>query len=182
MSSIKPQIVIPMSGFGERFRRAGYTLPKPLIPVDGKPMIAHVLDLFPGAEDVIFICNEDHLATPEYKMAETLRRYCPTGRIVSTAPHKLGPSHAVLQAKDEIDPARPVIVNYCDFTCYWDYAEFKDFLEVTDCDGAIPAYCGFHPHSIGSTFYAYVKESGLWMEDIQEKQPWTDTPMDEYAS
>lgn len=182
MSSIKPQIVIPMSGFGERFRRAGYTLPKPLIPVDGKPMIAHVLDLFPGSEDVIFICNEDHLATPEYKMAETLRRYCPTGRIVATPAHKLGPSHAVLQARDEIDPARPVIVNYCDFTCYWDYAEFKEFLEVTDCDGAIPAYCGFHPHSVGSTFYAYVKESGLWMEDIQEKQPWTDTPMDEYAS
>ena len=67
MSSIKPQIVIPMSGFGERFRRAGYTLPKPLIPVDGKPMIAHVLDLFPGSEDVIFICNEDHLFEACYR-------------------------------------------------------------------------------------------------------------------
>lgn len=182
MSRVQPQIVIPMSGFGERFRRAGYTLPKPLIPVDGKPMIAHVLDLFPGAKEVIFICNEDHLATPEYKMAETLKRYCPTGRIVSTPAHKLGPAHAVLQARHEIDPARPVIVNYCDFTCYWDYTEFLDFVEITRCDGAIPAYRGFHPHSIGSTFYAYVKETGLWMDDIQEKQPWTDTPMNEYAS
>ena len=41
------QIVIPMSGFGERFRRAGYQIPKPLIEVDGKPIIAHVIDLFP---------------------------------------------------------------------------------------------------------------------------------------
>ena len=30
------QIVIPVSGFGERFRRAGYQLPKPLIMVGKK--------------------------------------------------------------------------------------------------------------------------------------------------
>ena len=63
-----------MSGFGERFRRAGYTVPKPLIPVDGKPIIAHVIDLFPRETKFVFICNEDHLATPEYKMSQTLRQ------------------------------------------------------------------------------------------------------------
>ncbi len=182
MTLIRPQIVIPMSGFGERFRRAGYTLPKPLIPVDGKPIIAHVIDMFPDADDFIFICNQDHLATPEYRMAETLRRHCPKGRIVGIGPHKLGPTNAVLQAAAQIDEDRPVIINYCDFTCYWDYAEFLSFLEETQCDGAIPAYRGFHPHSVGSTFYAYVKETGLWMDDIREKQPWTRDPMNEYAS
>jgi len=30
------KIIIPMSGFGERFRLAGYTMPKPLIEIDGK--------------------------------------------------------------------------------------------------------------------------------------------------
>jgi NDP-sugar pyrophosphorylase family protein len=52
------QIIIPMSGFGERFRAEGYTLPKPLIEVEGKPVIAHVVDLFPGDHDFIFVCNE----------------------------------------------------------------------------------------------------------------------------
>ena len=28
------KIVIPMSGFGERFKRAGYKVPKPLIEVE----------------------------------------------------------------------------------------------------------------------------------------------------
>ena len=55
------QIVIPMSGFGERFRRAGYSVPKPLIEVDGKPIIQHVIEMFPGEEKFIFICNENHL-------------------------------------------------------------------------------------------------------------------------
>lgn len=171
-----------MSGFGERFRRAGYTVPKPLIEVDGKPIIAHVIDLFPGETDFLFICNQDHLDTPEFAMAETLHRWCPTGKIVGIPAHKLGPVHAVLQVIDRISPSEPTIVNYCDFTCYWDYQDFKSFVEETGCVGAIPAYRGFHPHSLGSTFYAYLRESGGWALDIQEKRPYTDRPMEEYAS
>ena len=102
------QIVIPMSGFGERFRRAGYTVPKPLIPVDGKPIIAHVLDMFPGETDVTFICNRDHLANSEYRMAEILRRYCPTGKIVPVASRKKGPVDAVLMARDATGTILPV--------------------------------------------------------------------------
>lgn len=47
------QIVIPMSGFGERFRRAGYTVPKPLIEIERKPVISHVIDMFPGETNFI---------------------------------------------------------------------------------------------------------------------------------
>lgn len=176
------QIVIPMSGFGERFRRAGYGVPKPLIPIEGKPVIAHVIDLFPGEVDFLFICNQDHLDEPRYAMAETLARYCPTGRVVGIPPHKLGPIHAVRQVQHLIDPARPVVVNYCDFTCYWDWSHFKAFVARSRCAGAIPAYKGFHPHTLGTTNYAYMRETGGWVEDIQEKQPYTDNRMEEYAS
>jgi len=95
---------------------------------------------------------------------------------------KLGPVHAVRQAESMIDPARPVVVNYCDFTCYWDWLHFKEFVAESQCTGAIPAYKGFHPHTLGSTNYAYMRESNGWVEDIQEKQPYTDNRMDEYAS
>ena len=176
------QIVIPMSGFGERFRKAGYAVPKPLIPVDGKPILAHVIDMFPGETDFLFICNQEHLDEPAYAMAEQIRRYCPTGRIVGIEPHKHGPIWAVLQARKLIRPDDPVFVNYCDFTCYWDWADFKAFAAETGCAGAAPAYKGFHPHSLHGAAYAFIKESGGWLTDIQEKQPWTDNPIEEYAS
>lgn len=176
------QIVVPMSGFGERFRRAGYEVPKPLIPVDGKPIIGHVIDLFPGETDFVFICNQEHLDEPAYAMAETLKSLCATGRIVGIGPHRLGPVWAVLQARGAIDPDRPVFVNYCDFSCYWDWADFKAFVAETGCDGAVPAYRGFHPHSLHGNSYAFIKERGLWLEDIQEKAAWTDNPMHEFAS
>jgi NDP-sugar pyrophosphorylase family protein len=176
------QIVIPMSGFGERFRRAGYNLPKPLIEVEGKPIIGHVIDMFPGETNFVFICNQDHLDEPKYNMGPTLKKLCPTGRIVGIAPHKLGPVHAVLQVEELISDEAPIIVNYCDFTCYWDWHDFKRFVRDNACVGAIPSYKGFHPHTLGSTNYAYMLESGGWVKDIQEKQPYTDNRMDEFAS
>lgn len=176
------QIVIPMSGFGERFRKAGYTVPKPLIEIDGKPIIAHVIELFSGENDFIFICNQDHLREASYNMREILHRYCPNGKIIGIKPHKLGPVHAVLQVADHINQQQPVIVNYCDFSCYWNWANFKDFVASTQCDGAIPAYKGFHPHTLGTTNYAYMRESNGWVLDIQEKQSYTDNRMEEFAS
>lgn len=184
------QIIIPMSGFGERFRRAGYSTPKPLIQVNEKPIIGHVIDLFPGETEFIFICNEDHLANSDFHMEKTLNELCPTGKIVGVASHKLGPIHSVRQIDRLLDPDRPVIVNYCDFTCYWNWSHFKAFVKKTDCVGAIPAYKGFHPHTLGNTNYAYIKvqseenshKESSWILDIQEKKSYTDNRMEEYAS
>ena len=176
------QIIIPMSGFGERFRRAGYQLPKPLIEIDGKPIIAHVIDMFPGENDFIFSCNEEHLREPAYHMRDILKHYCPTGRIVSIAPHKFGPIHAILHLAEHVDREKPTIVNYCDFTCYWDWQHFKAWVNHSACAGAVPAYRGFHPHTLGTTNYAYIREQNNWMLDIQEKKPYTDNRMNEYAS
>ncbi len=176
------QIIIPMSGFGERFRRAGYNKPKPLIEIEGKAIIEHVVDLFPGERDITFICNEEHLKTPEFRMEEILMRAAPSARIAPIASRKLGPIDAVLRGVPELDPGKPTIVNYCDFACVWDWTDFKSFAAETQCAGAIPCYRGFHPHSLGSTFYAYVRERGLWAYDIQEKKPYTDDPSSEFAS
>src|SRR3989338_8565983 len=53
--------VIPMSGTGSRFSDVGYLLPKPLIPVSGKPMIARVIQTMPPADKWIFIVRAEHV-------------------------------------------------------------------------------------------------------------------------
>ena len=176
------QIVIPMSGFGERFRKAGYKVPKPLIKVDGKPIIQHVVEMFPNEKDITFICNRDHIQDPEYQMKEILEGIAPEGKIISIDPHKLGPVHAVLQVINQLEPKEPIIVNYADFTCDWDYADFCKTIMLSECDGAIPCYRGFHPHTLWSNYYAYVPEKDMFAIDIQEKKPFTESPRDEFAS
>lgn len=174
------QIIVPMSGRGTRFVRAGYTKIKPLLEVDGKPIIEHVVRMFPGETDYVFICARDHLE--ETPLRGVLERLVPGARIVGIEPHRKGPVYAALQAEGDIKDAEPVILNYCDFSTYWDYAEFKRRMQTLKCDGCLTAYRGFHPHSLGPNLYAYVRESDNYLLEIQEKKCFTSQRMNEYAS
>lgn len=173
-------IVVPMSGVGRRFQEAGYTDPKPLIKVDGRPIIEHVVGMFPGETKFTFICNREHLETTA--MRGVLEAAAPGCRIVAIEPHKKGPVHAVLQVADGLDDAEPVVVNYCDFAVDWDWPAVKAAMAANGCDGAVPAYRGFHPHMLGTTNYAFMRDDRGWMLEIQEKKPFTANRMNEYAS
>jgi NDP-sugar pyrophosphorylase family protein len=174
------KIVIPMSGRGQRFINAGYTVPKPLIEVDGKPIIEHVVDMFSQEDTFVFICAKDHLEATD--MRQILIGLAPKIEIVEIDPHKYGPIYAVKQAFSLIDDEEEVIVNYCDFGSYWDYADFLQHTRSRGADGAIPAYKGFHPHMLGTTNYAFMRDKDQWMLEIQEKKPFTSNRMNEYAS
>lgn len=174
------QIVIPMSGAGSRFARRGYPLPKPLISVDGIPMIEHVVRMFPGESDFLFVCSRVHLE--ETPLRSVLHRIAPAGRVVAIEPHKRGPVHAVLQAAAHIQNREPVILNYCDFAVSWDYPDFRARVQQVGCAGALTVYKGFHPHSLGPNLYAYCRSRGPWLEEIGEKRCFTDNRLEEYAS
>ena len=174
------QVIIPMSGSGSRFARAGYTDPKPLIPVDGRPLIEHVIGMFPGVTDFVFVCSRAHLETT--RLEAVLRRAAPTGRIVAIEPHKLGPVYATLQAEALIRNDEPAIVNYCDFSVHWDFRDFCRTLHTLDPAGALTAYRGFHPHSLGPNLYAYMRQENNRMLEIREKYCFTEDRMNEFAS
>ena len=171
-----------MSGTGQRFLKAGYTIPKPMIKVEGRTIIGHVYDMFPGDNQITFVCNNDHLNDKSLGMANELNSFGDNVQIVGVDSHKKGPGYAAEQVFDQLDTNQPLVINYCDFTCYWDFSDFVSFTDETNCDGAIPCYTGFHPHHLTENRYAYVKEENGWATDIREKTPFTETPMNEYAS
>jgi len=173
-------IIIPMSGVGQRFIDAGYKSPKPLVVIDGKPIIEHVCDLFSGEDKFTFICNFTHLR--ETNMREVLQKIKPQANIVEIPNHKKGPVYAVTLIEHLIDDNEEVIVNYCDFGTYWDYKDFLKHTRERNADGAIPSYKGFHPHMLGSTNYAFMRDEKQWMLEIKEKEPFTNNRMEEYAS
>jgi len=175
------QLIIPMSGVGKRFIDAGYVDTKPLIIVDGKPIIQHVVEMFDSPEDVIFICNEIHLR--DTNMREILVSISPNCKIFSVSNNnRKGPVDAVYQIAEHIDDEREVIVSYCDYGTYWDYSKFLKDTRAANSDGAIACYTGFHPHMLGSDNYAFVKIDGNKAIEIQEKKPFTNNKMSELAS
>lgn len=174
------QIIIPMAGTGARFIRAGYKTLKPLIEVDSMPMIEHVVRMFPGESDFLFICAKNHLE--ETPLRAVLERLAPHGTIAAIEPHKDGPVQTALAAARFIKDDEPVILNYCDAAVHWDYADFKQRMAALDCAGGLVAFRGFHPHSLGSTFYAYIREQNNRLLEIREKESFTEQRMNEFAS
>src|ERR1700690_2821887 len=174
------QIVIPMSGVGKRFVEAGYRQLKPLIEVDGLPMIEHVVRMFPGESDFLFICTTE--ADEKTPLKSVLKQIAPRGQVGGIAPPKPGPVHAVLEARNWIRRTGQVIGNYCDFSVDGDYFDFKQTMQRLGCAGALTAYRGFHPHSLGPNLYAYMRERNNCLIEIREKHCFTEQRMNEYAS
>jgi hypothetical protein len=179
-------LIIPMSGQGKRFAAAGYDQLKPLITIEGKPAIAHVLDMFPGEDAPLFICNQAHLeTTPMRSILQALR---PNGKIIAITGKGQGPVPDIQQVYEHISDTEDVMISYCDFTGRWDYAAFKSRVKTLNVDGAIPSYIGFHPHLLGPDFYGHMRwkkdpaTGADMMIEMQEKKAFTDNKMNEYGA
>jgi dTDP-glucose pyrophosphorylase len=112
-------IVIPMAGRGSRFADAGWTLPKPLIDVLGKPMYAWATDGLPleRADRLIFICLKEHLhdLQLERDIRSRYEQYAPV--IIELNEVTSGQLCTVLKARDQIDCATPLLIFNADTYC-----------------------------------------------------------------
>jgi NDP-sugar pyrophosphorylase family protein len=96
-------IVIPMAGAGSRFASKGYLQPKPLIPINGMPMIQVVINnLRPECSHrFIFICQEKHVR--EYQLDRLLPAWAPGCQIIGLDGLTQGAACTVLAARDLIN-------------------------------------------------------------------------------
>jgi len=175
------KVIIPMSGMSSRFVAAGYDIPKYLIEVDGKRVIEHIVRLYPENSEFVFIINDKH--KEETDILDVLDKLVEKKKIVTIPRHKKGPVFSVSEFDELIDDEEEVIINYCDFSIYWDYIHFKRFVDATECDGCVICYTGFHPHMLGSDNYAFCRtDENNQILEVREKQPFTDNKMSEFAS
>lgn len=171
-------ILIPMAGRGERFLRAGWGTPKPLIPVDGVPMVERVVKLFPGSLRVVMVVADREHQDASLNLEARLRALHPGAEVAVIDVHHDGPVHTLLAAAHSINDDAPVLVAMCDLGLPWDFQAFRRFTEATDADGVIVGYRGFHPHLLRSTRYAWVRDDpeGRALE-VREKGAFSDAPM-----
>lgn len=150
------QILIPMAGRGTRFARVGYTVPKPMIPVLGKPMIHHVIDnLNIDGAKWHFVVLSDHLE--EYDKLHEL-----PGNIVKQHGMKQGAACSASLAFEHLNPDDPVLVANSD---QFIDMNILDFLTAgINCDGAIMTFKSNHP----KWSYASVDENE-YVNKVKEK-------------
>jgi NDP-sugar pyrophosphorylase family protein len=145
-------------------------------------MIERVLDAFPKDRGLRFLFGVNRTHAEKTGLMEVLRRLRPDAQIAVVENHKDGPVQTVLACAHLIPAEEDVCVNYCDFGVQWSFDEFAAWLRDGEWDGAMSAYRGFHPHSLGPTLYAYMRNEGDEVTEIREKHHFTNDKFGEFAS
>jgi len=160
------QIVIPMAGRGSRFAQAGFTTPKPLIPVGGRPMIQWVIDnIRPHRPHrFIFLCLGEHLQTYPEVPAE-IRRLCPACEIVPVETVTEGAACTVLLARKFIENDSPMMIANSDQIVDLNIDEYLAVGDSTDVDGHIMTFWADHP----KWSYCRMRHDGT-VSEVVEKQ------------
>ncbi len=154
-------IVIPMAGEGSRFAAAGYTFPKPLIEVEGKPMIQRVVENLQIDAKYIFLVRAEHYET--YQLKYMLNLMAPGCAIIQVPNKTEGAACTVLAAKDYIDNDAPLLVVNSDQLLEWNPHEVMHGFE--SADAGIVTFTGTHPK------WSYVRrnDDGFVVEVAEKK-------------
>lgn len=160
-------ILIPMAGAGSRFAEMGYTFPKPLIEVEGKPMIQTVVENLNIDAHHIFIVQKAHYE--KYNFQYLLNLIAPGCTIVQVDGMTEGAACTTLLAKEFIDNDNPLLIANSDQYVEWDSNEFMYSMVADNIDGGILTFKATHP----KWSFAKLGEDGF-VTEVAEKKPISD--------
>lgn len=128
-------VLIPMAGAGSRFKKVGYTLPKPLIPINGKAMIHHVIENLNLDAKYIFVVQKEHYDL--YNLGTYLKLIVPNCEIIQTDGLTEGAACTTLLAKEFINNSNHLLIANSDQYMDWDSCEFMYSMICDNVDGGI---------------------------------------------
>lgn len=158
-------ILIPLGGIGERFQKEGYTKPKPLINVLGRPMIFYVLDSLKVTADdtinIIYNCDLD-----KFTFKDVIQHQFPKVKLIQIDRRTRGAAETVLEGLNhfsEQELKKKVVTVDCD--TFYVYDVLSKFRAQTD--NAVFCFVDM----LDNPIYSYVKINGSpLITDIKEKE------------
>ena len=165
--SEKMNVLIPMGGAGSRFATAGYTFPKPLIEVNGKPMIQVVIENLNIEANYTFIVRKEHYE--KYNLQYLLTLIAPGCNIVQVDELTEGSACTTLLAKQYIDNDSPILLANSDQFIEWNSNECLYAFNADGIDAGILTFKATHP----KWSYAKIGEDGF-VSEVAEKKPISD--------
>jgi HAD superfamily hydrolase (TIGR01509 family) len=156
-------ILIPCAGLGSRFTAAGYKLPKPLIDVNGKPMIQTVVENLNIDGNFIFIVQKEHYE--QYNLNILLPLIAKDCKIIQVNGITEGAACTALLAKEFINNDMHLIISNSDQFIEWNSNDFIYNSISNDLDGNILTFA-----ATGNKWsYAKTNEFGF-VEEVAEKK------------
>jgi len=157
-------VLIPMAGAGSRFSQVGYTFPKPLIEVRGKPMIQVVVEGLNVKAQYTYVVQSEHYE--KYNLQYLLNLFTPGCNIVKVDGITEGAACTTLLAKEFINNDSPLIITNSDQLILWDSDRTLNDFKDKDIDGGIVTFHATHP----KWSFAKLGDDGYVCE-VAEKKP-----------
>lgn len=172
--------IIPMAGSGTRFANEGYLLPKPLIPVSGKPMIMRVIEGLPRADKWIFIVRPEHVQ--QFAIDTILKEVVP-GAIVLTDPDPKGQAATCMFALEHVMDEDEIFIAPCDSSQLYNKDRFDALRARTDVDSIVWSFTDDRLLSDKPTAWGWLKteEDGETIADVSVKIPVSEDPRHDHA-
>ena len=163
------KVLIPMAGEGSRFAKEGYTFPKPLIDVNGKPMIQTVVENLDFDCEYIFLVRKSHLEKYD-GLRETLSRITNNRlQIVEVDGLTEGAACTALLAKEYINNDDDLLIANSDQIIEYQPQNFNTMRSLTDVDAIVWTFNDVHPK------WSFVKTNARgFCTEVAEKKPISD--------
>lgn len=158
-------LIVPAAGEGKRFRDAGYTVPKPFLELDGKPLVEHIINAYLDHVDrVLLILRSEDLDHVNILPARLDHRV----DIVHIEYMQRGPVLSMLCANGALPDEAEVVIHDCDVVV--DKTEVQRWLRWLRKGPAV----GLFHEPTGCAEFSYAKIRGgpdeQVVDDIVEKQ------------
>ena len=151
-----------MAGDGARFKFAGFEKCKPLINVEGSPMVIRAIETLNIKANYIFIIRDgDDRPEIEKVLSDNIDN--PT--IICVDYLTGGPACTALLAKDIINNDDPLVIANCDQIIIWDSELFSGFARRSNLDGIIMTYNSENKHNS----YVRIGDDGF-VAEVKEKE------------
>lgn len=163
------KILIPMAGEGSRFAKEGYTFPKPLIDVKGKPMIQTVVENLDFDCEYIFLVREEHIE--KYSgLLDTLDRIT-NGNFKYVVVDRLteGAACTALLAEEFIDSDEDLLIANSDQIVEYESKNFTLLKNLSNVDSMVFTFNAVHPK------WSFVRTNSRgYITEVAEKKPISD--------
>lgn len=163
-------LLIPMAGEGKRMREAGWEMPKPMIPINGKSMIQTVLENINIESIRTFVVKKQH--ADKYNIDKHIKELGIHNRIILQEDNvnelNSGAAVSTLLAKKYIDNENPLIIVNSDQYVVWDPSIIYDIID-SGIDGCIFSFKDTDP----KWSFSKLNSEGF-VSAVSEKNPISD--------
>ena len=160
------KILIPMAGEGSRFAKEGYQFPKPLIDVNGKPMIQRVVENLDFDAEYIFLVRKQHLEKYNGLQGTLSQITNQKTKIVEVDVLTEGAACTALLAKQFINNDDDLLIANSDQIIEYEKENFNMLKNLTSVDAIVYTFNAIHPK------WSFVKTNSRgFINQVAEKNP-----------